>query len=100
MHKMLTLLPLVFGLSWGALAADPPATQAKAASAPAAQRGKNATCNTEAGDKKGDERRAFMKDCLGAKRAGQQDKIKACNKESGSKKGEERKTFMSACLKR
>jgi hypothetical protein len=31
---------------------------------PTAQQGKMATCNKDAGDKKGDERKAFMKDCL------------------------------------
>ena len=38
-----------------------PATPAKA---PTAQQSKMATCNTEAGDKKGDERKAFMSECL------------------------------------
>lgn len=42
------------------------ATPATPAKAPTAQQSKMATCNTEAGDKKGDERKAFMKQCLGA----------------------------------
>ena len=62
------------------------------------QQSKMATCNKEAGDKKGDERKAFMKTCLAAKPATQQDKMKACNKDAGDKKGDERKAFMKECL--
>ena len=58
------------------------------------------TCNKEAGDKKGDERKAFMKECLAAKpRPSQQEKMKTCNKDATGKKGDERKEFMSECLK-
>jgi hypothetical protein len=78
-----------------------------------AQQNKMKTCNAEANDKglgegKGDERKAFMKECLSAKsmKAGgtqqgnQQNKMKSCNKDAGAKglKGDERKTFMSTCL--
>ncbi|MBL8319200.1 MAG: PsiF repeat protein [Burkholderiaceae bacterium] len=68
---------------------------------PTAQQNKMTACNKEAGDKKGDERKAFMKTCLSAKKETQQDKMKACNKEAGDKKlaGDERKKFMSTCLK-
>ncbi|MGB6056398.1 MAG: PsiF family protein [Burkholderiaceae bacterium] len=67
-----------------------------------AQQEKMSQCNKDAGDKKGDERKAFMKDCLSAKPAAktsQQDKMKACNAEAVGKKGDERKKFMSECLK-
>ncbi|MGI9025387.1 MAG: PsiF family protein, partial [Burkholderiaceae bacterium] len=50
-------------------------------------------------DKKGDERKAFMKTCLSAKKMTQQDKMKMCNKDAAGKKGDERKAFMSDCLK-
>ncbi len=61
-------------------------------------------CNTQAGDKKGDERKAFMSQCLkgGAPEPmSQQDKMKKCNADASAKslKGDERKTFMSSCLK-
>ena len=69
------------------------------------------TCNKDAGDKalKGDARKAFMKECLGAKPAAdapadkktaQQEKMKSCNKEAGDKalKGDPRKAFMKECL--
>jgi hypothetical protein len=82
-----------------------------AIAAPAKQN-KMAACNAQANDKglgegKGDERKAFIKECLSAKpakaaKAGgtQQNKMKSCNKDAGAKnlKGDERKTFMSTCL--
>jgi hypothetical protein len=67
------------------------------------QQEKMKSCNTQAADKKGDERKAFMSECLkaGAPAAPmtQQEKMKACNTKAGEKKGDERKTFMSECLK-
>ena len=62
------------------------------------QQSKMGTCNADAGDKKGDERKAFMKTCLSTKKATQQDKMKTCNKDATGKKGDERKTFMKTCL--
>ena len=93
MKNVITAALLSLGLVAGAYAAD-------AASAPAktAQQSKMATCNKDAGDKKGDERKAFMKECLSAKKSTQQDKMKACNKEATGKKGDERKAFMKDCL--
>ena len=107
MKKYLTLLATAVALSLGAAhAADAPAAKT-------AQQNKMTICNKEAGDKKlkGDERKAFMKDCLSAKPAAaaapatakkptQQDKMKSCNKEAGDKKlkGDERKAFMKDCL--
>lgn len=74
-----------------------------------AQQGKMASCSKEAGEKKGDERKKFMSECLSAKPAAagekkmsaQQQKMATCNKEAGEKKlaGDERKKFMSGCLK-
>ena len=73
--------------------------------APTAQQSKMATCNHEATDKKGDERKAFMKECLSAKSAAsaasatpQQQKMKACNADAKGKSGAERKAFMKECL--
>jgi hypothetical protein len=76
------------------------------------QQNKMKACNEQAntkgfGEGKGDERRAFMKECLSAKseksgggKGSQQNKMKTCNKEAGDKqlKGDERKKFMSDCL--
>lgn len=71
------------------------------------QQNKMGACNKEAAGKTGDERKAFMKDCLSKKPAeeakpemnAQQTKMGTCNKEATGKKGEERKKFMSECLK-
>lgn len=61
-------------------------------------------CNAEAGDKKGEERKAFMAKCLKGDSAmpmSQQDKMKKCNADANTKsmKGDQRKAFMSECLK-
>ena len=74
-----------------------------------AQQNKMKACNEEAtakglGEEKGNERKAFIKECLSAKAANaggtQQNRMKTCNKEAGEKslKGDERKKFMSTCL--
>lgn len=76
------------------------------------QQNKMAACSAQAnekglGEEKGDERKAFLKECMSAKQAKavkaggtQQNKMKTCNKEARTKglKGDERKTFMSTCL--
>jgi hypothetical protein len=112
MKKLLTILATVatLGLSMAAgtaFAAD----AAPAAAAPTTQQSKMKTCNVDAKTKalKGDERKAFMKECLGAKPAAaegaagmstQQNKMKTCNADAKTKalKGAERKTFMKECL--
>ena len=58
------------------------------------------TCNTDAKDKKGDERKAFMKSCLSDGKKRQQEVMKQCNADAKGKKGDERKKFMSGCLKK
>lgn len=63
-----------------------------------AQQNKMKECNAEAGDKKGADRKAFMKTCLSAKKASQQEKMKTCNADAAGKKGAERKAFMKECL--
>lgn len=93
MKSILAAALVSFGLVAGnAMAAS------HAAAAPTGQQGKMATCNKEAGDKKGDERKAFMKQCLSAKKETQQDKMKSCNAAAKDKKGDERKAFMKDCL--
>jgi hypothetical protein len=69
------------------------------------QQNKMTMCNKQAGDKKGDDRKAFMKSCLSASSAmaasapmTQQEKMKACNTQAGDKKGDDRKAFMKTCL--
>jgi hypothetical protein len=100
MKKLLTLLALGMSLTVGV------AHAADAAAAPSTQQSKMKTCNVDAKDKKGDERKAFMKECLSAKPAAeatgtpQQNKMKTCNADPKAKtlKGDERKAFMKECL--
>ena len=83
------------------------------------QQQKMKDCNTQAGDKKGDERKAFMSQCLKggaaatpaaapapapamqAKPITQQQKMKNCNVNATNQHlaGDARKTYMSTCLK-
>ena len=85
------------------------------------QQGKMKTCNADAAknELKGDERKAYMKQCLSAKAEAkpetaatpvakdekkltpQQEKMKTCNADASAKslKGDDRKKFMSQCLK-
>ena len=95
MQKLLTVLAL------SAACLSAPAFAADAASAPMGkQQTKMAECNKDAGDKKGDERKAFMKSCLSNKKLAQQAKMTTCNADPKAKelKGDERKAFMKECL--
>ncbi len=56
------------------------------------------TCNAKAADKKGDARKAFMKECLSAEKKTYDSKMGACNTKSKGMKGEARKKFMSECM--
>lgn len=101
MKKLICLLAVAFAATAGS------------AYAATAQQNKMKECNAQAGEKalKGDERKAFMKECLSAKKeepapaadkkTAQQEKMKTCSKEAGDKalKGDDRKKFMSDCLK-
>ena len=85
-----------------AFAADPaPAAPAKEKTA---QQTKMTTCNKDAEGKKGDERKAFMKECLSGKpkvsaaQQAQRDKMASCNTDAKDMKGDERKKFMKTCL--
>lgn len=87
---------LFAALPAAALAAALLAGTAHAADNP--QQNRMAACNQQAGDRKGDERKAFMKDCLSNKKMTQQEKMKACNQQATGKTGDERKAFMKSCL--
>lgn len=98
MKKLIPLLALGLSLTLGVAHAD----EKKEATA---QQSKMSLCNKEAGERKGEERKKFMSECLKAKPAAsekqtaQQEKMKTCNAQAKDKKGEERKKFMSECLK-
>jgi hypothetical protein len=68
------------------------------------QQSKMTTCNASAAGKTGDDRKAFMKDCLASTPVAasapmtQQQKMTACNASATGKKGDDRKAFMKSCL--
>lgn len=68
---------------------------------PTAKQTKKPSCDSEAGDKTGNEREAFIQDCR-AKRAlgrkAQQEKMKTCSAANKGKKGEEYKQAQKDCL--
>jgi hypothetical protein len=92
MKKLISLITVAFSFGMASHAAEDDTKTA--------QQSKMKTCNMDAKDKKGDERKAFMKECLSAKAepATQQSKMKACNADAKDKKGDERKAFMKECL--
>lgn len=113
MNKLLSVIALGACLSFGAAhAQDKMTAPAEPMKAETAQQSKMGACNTEAGDKKGAERKAYMKSCLSAKpmaaavateaspQKTQQNKMKTCNADAKTKalKGAERKGFMKTCL--
>jgi hypothetical protein len=98
MKKLLPLLALGLSLALGAAQADEKKE-------PTAQQRRMAQCNKDAGERKGDERKKFMSECLKAKPAEatakttpQQERMRKCNAEAAGKTGDERKKFMSQCL--
>jgi hypothetical protein len=93
-------LLLAFGLGNAHAASHAGAPKMDPASAPTAQQSKMKTCNADAKDMKGDERKKFMSDCLKNKPQTQQSKMTTCNADAKSMKGDERKKFMSECLKK
>lgn len=88
----------LFGPAQATTHRDAPEMETGAAKAPTAQQTKMATCNKDAAGKAGDERKAFMKECLSAKPPTQQEKMSLCNKNATGKTGDERKAFMKECL--
>lgn len=66
-----------------------------------AQQDRMTACNAQAGERKGDERQAFMSKCLSGGQKptnAQQERMKSCNAKAGDKKGDERKAYMKECL--
>ena len=81
------------------LAADTKSTDTKTTNS---QQDKMKSCNAEAADKKGDERKAFMKTCLSAAPpapAKPESKMAMCNKKTAGMAKEERSKAQSECMK-
>jgi psiF repeat len=74
------------------------ASPASAADNPQQERMK--TCNAKAGEKKGDERKKFMSECLSAEKKTHDSKMSECNTKSKGMKADERNKFMSECMKK
>jgi hypothetical protein len=73
---------------------------------PQQERMKSCNAQAEKKDLKGDERQAFMSECLRVdagdkKLTAQQERMRSCNAQASNKelKGDERQEFMSRCLK-
>ena len=88
------------------LLGTPSWAQDKPSATPQQERMKS--CNAQAGKEglKGEERKAFMSECLRADAGNnnltaQQERMKSCNAQASNQalKGDERKAFMSSCLR-
>ena len=100
MKLTITTIALVLAaLAGPSYAASHAAAAPMADKKPTAQQGKMAVCNKDAGDKKGDERKAFMKECLSAKPAAAA-ASPACEKSADEKKlaGAARKSHLKKCM--
>ena len=97
MKKLISLMAVAFAFSISLA----PLAHAADGDAKTAQQSKMGACAADGKGKKGDEYKAFMKECLSAKKvapATQQGKMKTCAAEGKGKKGDEYKSFMKGCL--
>jgi len=111
MKTILTLVLAGLFACGSALAADTKDTKAAAADtktaasdkapsdAQKAQQDKMKTCNDQAGDKKGDERKAFMKTCLSAKPEKPKSKMAMCNEKTKGMSKADADKARSECMK-
>src|SRR5258706_11354819 len=74
-------------------------TDAKKTDAMNSQQDKMKACNEQAADKKGDERKAFMKTCLSAKPAPAKSKMAMCNEKTKGMTKEDASKARSECMK-
>ena len=104
---MMLIAATAFFASAPAFAADAPATT-KGPATPAAansQQSKMTSCNASAGEKKGDERKAYMSNCLSAKpapppvAAKPESKMAMCNKKTAGMEKDARSKAQSECMK-
>jgi hypothetical protein len=64
-----------------------------------AQQERMKTCNAKATDKKGDERKKFMSECLSAEKKTHDNKMATCNAKTKGLKKEEANKVRSECMK-
>jgi Skp family chaperone for outer membrane proteins len=102
MNKLMALIVAgAFAAATSAFAADPPKTDAAKTDTATVnpQQEKMKACNAQAGDKKGDDRKAFMKTCLSAAPAKPESKMAMCNKKTAGMNKEDRAKAQSECMK-
>ncbi len=103
MKTILTLLLVGLFACGSAYAADTKTdamkTDAKKSDAMSPQQEKMKACNEQAADKKGDERKAFMKTCLSAKPAPAKSKMAMCNEKTKGMTKEDASKARSECMK-
>jgi hypothetical protein len=98
MKAILTLLLAGLFACGTAYAADTKA-DAKKTDAMTPQQEKMKACNEQAADKKGDDRKAFMKTCLSAKPAPAKSKMAMCNEKTKGMSKDEANKARSECMK-
>jgi len=103
MKTILTLLLVGLFACGSAYAADTKTdamkTDAKKSDAMSPQQEKMKACNEQAADKKGDERKAFMKTCLSAKPVPAKSKMAMCNEKTKGMTKEDASKARSECMK-
>jgi hypothetical protein len=98
MKKMLAVVLVGLFACASAYAADTK-TDAKKTDATNSQQDKMKACNEQAGDKKGDERKAFMKTCLSAKPEKAKSKMAMCNEKTKGMAKADADKARSECMK-
>ena len=95
MTKLISLIAVAFAFSMSLS----PLAHAADGDAKTAQQSKMGACNKDADGKKGDERKAFMKECLSAKKQVSAP-VAACEKASAEKKlaGAAKASFEKKCI--
>jgi psiF repeat-containing protein len=94
MNRLFALAVVTFLAFGSAYAAD-----AKKTDASNSQQDKMKMCNDQAGDKKGDERKAFMKTCLSAKPEKAKSKMAMCNEKTKGMSKADADKARSECMK-
>lgn len=99
MKTILTLVLAGLFACGSALAADTKDTKTAATDSKMSQQDKMKMCNEQAGDKKGDERKAFMKTCLSAKPEKPKSKMAMCNEKTKGMSKADADKARSECMK-
>lgn len=98
MNRLLALTAAAL-LACGSVYAADTKTDAKKTDAANSQQDKMKMCNEQAGDKKGDERKAFMKTCLSAKPEKSKSKMAMCNEKTKGMSKDEANKARAECMK-